>query len=436
VSGAAGDADGGAVGPVVALAVKDLRLLSRNRAALFFALGWPILMALFFGLIFGGGGEKGRIAVGAVDEDGSPASAALLARLRATQGVRLTPLARLEAEARVRAGTLTAAVIVPSGYAEAEARLFYGEPRRLELEVDPARTAEAAMLEGILTGAAMQSLEDLFTDGAASRRMVDRALADLDGASGAFNRAPTRRFLGELRAYLDAAPSAALASAGGTTAARWKPLAIERRALRTERAGPASAFEVTFPQGMAWGVIGCALSFALSLVQERTRGTLTRLRAAPLSAAHVLLGKALACLVAILSVEALLLLIGRLIFDVRPASWLFMAAAAGSVAMCFVGIMVLVAVLGRTEQSAAGLGWALMMPLAMLGGGMVPLFAMPAWMQAVGVVSPVKWSILALEGAIWRGFGPAELALPCAVLLSVGLCGFGLGAWRWRAQAG
>ena len=36
-------------------------------------------------------------------------------------------------------------------------------PEHGELEVDPARTAEGAMLEGILTGAAMESLQDLFT---------------------------------------------------------------------------------------------------------------------------------------------------------------------------------------------------------------------------------------------------------------------------------
>jgi ABC-2 type transport system permease protein len=98
--------------------------------------------------------------------------------------------------------------------------------------------------------------------------------------------------------------------------------------------------------------------------------------------------------------------------------------------------MMLVAVLGKTEQSASGLGWAIMMPLTMLGGGMVPLFAMPAWMQAAGSVSPVKWAILALEGAIWRGFTPAQLALPCAVLVSVGVAGFAIGAWRYGRASG
>jgi len=431
-----------ALGPVLALAGKDLRLLVRNRSALFFSLGWPVLIALFFGLIFGGGGERGKIQVGGVDEDGSPASAALLRRLSATEGVQVTPLGRAEAEARVRAGKLTAAVMVPKGYAEAETKLFYGAPRKLELAVDPARSAEAAMLEGILTGAAMQSMQDLFSGGGASRKLVDTALADLVKTPEGKERASTERFLGELGTFLDTQPKATPAAAGTNAlggaggADGWKPLEIEKRALRADRAGPASAFDVTFPQGMIWGVIGCSLGFALSLVQERTRGTLTRLRAAPLSGHHVLAGKALACFTAIAVVEALLFAVGRVGFGVRPSSWWLAGAAALSVATCFVGIMMLVAVLGKTEQSASGLGWAIMMPLTMLGGGMVPLFAMPSWMQAVGTVSPVKWSILALEGAIWRGFTPAQLAVPCAVLLAVGAVGFLLGAWRYRAQAG
>jgi ABC-2 type transport system permease protein len=423
-----------ALGPVLALAGKDLRLLVRNRAALFFSLGWPVLIATFFGLIFGGGGERGRIHVGAVDEDGTPASVALLTRLAATEGVQVTPLGRAEAEARVQSGKLTAAVMVPKGYAEAEGRLFSGAPRKLELAVDPSRTAEAAMLEGILTGAAMQSMQDLFSGGEPAERMVDTALADLEAAPAGPRRTSTERFLGELRTFFGTGASAG--GRGATGAGGWKPLEIEKRSLRADRVGPASAFDVTFPQGIIWGVIGCALGFALSLVQERTRGTLTRLRAAPLSAGHVLAGKALACFTAIAAVEALLLAVGRFGFGVRPASWGLAAAAAASVAICFVGIMMLVAVLGKTEQSASGLGWAIMMPLTMLGGGMVPLFAMPAWMQAAGTVSPVKWGILALEGAIWRGFTPAQLAGPCAVLVLVGIAGFTVGAWHYRAQAG
>ncbi len=408
---------------VLALAGKDLRLTLRNRGALFFALVWPVLVALFFGYLFGGGGERGRVQVAAVDEDGTREASLLLERLRGTEGIDLSVASREEAERLVRQGKRSAAVVVPRGYGEASRRLFR-ETARLEIAVDPSRKAEAAMLEGIVTGAAMRSFQDLLTDRDRSRHAVDLALADLRATADGERRRSTERFLGELRAYLDSDPAAGVEARSG---ASWKPVEIERRELDAARDRPRSAFDFTFPQGILWGVIGSSLGFALSLVTERTRGTLTRLRMSPLSRGHVLAGKALACFATILSVEAMLLGLGALAFGIRPTSWLFLAAAAVSVATCFVGVMMVVAVLGRSEQSAGGLGWAIMMPLAMIGGAMVPLFAMPAWMQRASNLSPVKWGILALEGATWRGFGPSEMVLPCAVLLAVGAGGFALG---------
>jgi ABC-2 type transport system permease protein len=420
---------------ILALAGKDLRLLSRNRATLFFALAWPVLMALFFGYVFGGGGEKGRIPVVVVDEDRTGESERLIARLTATAGLEITSAPREEATRLVRQGKRSAAVIVPAGYGEAAGRLFHGAPRKLELEVDPARTAEAAMLEGILTGAAMESMQELFTDPSKTLGMVDRSIADLESAPDSEARETTRKFLGELRSFAERPREA---PAGGEAAGRkgWKPLEIERREVRDEKVGPRSAFDLTFPQGILWGVIGSALGFALSLVTERTRGTLMRLETSPLSRLDVLVGKALACFVAIAAVETMLLLLGVAFFGIRPASWLLLAAATLAVAVCFVGIMMTVAVLGKTEQSAGGLGWAIMMPLSMFGGGMIPLFVMPAWMQTVSNLSPVKWGIVALEGATWRGFSAAEMATPLGVLVLVGLAGFALGVRLFRGGEG
>jgi ABC-2 type transport system permease protein len=411
---------------ILALAGKDLRVLSRNRATLFFALGWPVLMALFFGYVFGGGGERGRIPVAFADQDRTAASAALRSRLVEAGGIEVTDASPEEATRLVRQGKRSAAVIVPPGYGEAADRVFHGAPRRIELELDPARTAEGAMLEGILTGAAMASMQELFTDPDRSRAMVARTLSDLDAAPPGPQRDAARRLLGEVRSYVDTGPSQ------GNRGTGWKPLEIVRREVRNEKVGPRSAFDFTFPQGILWGVIGSALGFALSLVTERTRGTLLRLETAPLSRVDVLLGKALACFTAIALVEALLLALGMAFFGIRPGSPWLLAAAALSVAACFVGIMMAVAVLGRTEQGAGGLGWAVMMPLAMFGGGMIPLFVMPAWMQAVSNLSPVKWGILALEGATWRGFSAAEMALPVAVLLLVGAAGLLLGIRLFR----
>jgi ABC-2 type transport system permease protein len=122
-----------------------------------------------------------------------------------------------------------------------------------------------------------------------------------------------------------------------------------------------------------------------------------------------------------------LILLGVLFLGLRVANWVYLVAGIASAALCFAGLMMLLSVLGKTEQAVGGSASAIMMLMAMLGGGMIPLIAMPEWMLTVSTVSPVKWGILALEGAIWRGFDWQEMLLPCGILLAVGVGAFGLG---------
>ncbi len=131
--------------------------------------------------------------------------------------------------------------------------------------------------------------------------------------------------------------------------------------------------------------------------------------------------------------EALLVTIGVAGFGLRISSPALFLVAALIAPLAFVGIMMLVASLGSNEQAAAGAGWAIMMPLAMLGGAMIPLIVMPAWMVSASHASPVKWAILAYEGAIWRGFSAQEMVLPCVVLLATGALAFAIGARRFSA---
>src|SRR5690606_507415 len=185
-------------------------------------------------------------------------------------------------------------------------------------------------------------------------------------------------------------------------------------------ARPPSPYAVTFPQGIVWAVLACAATFAVSLVDERSSGTLLRLAVAPVSRLTILAGKAGACLIAIVIMQLTLVSVAVLGFDVAPHDWGLLALALAATALGFVGVMTLLAVLGRRTRSAAGLSWAVLMSMAMLGGGMLPLFMMPSWLQTAATASPVAWALTAIEGAIWRGFSLAELALPCAGLVVLG----------------
>lgn len=430
---------------LAAIARKDLLLLLRDRAGLFFTFFFPLLYALFFGSIFSSGGDGGArpLPLRLVDLDGSEASAAFLERLAAREEISAVFDSLTSAESAVRRGRASAALIVEPGFGEASERLFWGDPPTLRLLGDPARGAELGLLEGLLFRESFAGLADRFDSPESFLPDIDRwqdslALPDAPGPEADH----LRTWLGDLKTFLTAetAREAVRDSASGGEAATegagfggFEPLRIERQDLRLERIGPRSAFEISFPQGLIWGVIAVASSFGISLVVERKEGTLRRLRAAPLGRRAILGGKALACFTMILALCVGLFAVGRF-FGVKPDSPGLLALALLSMAVAFTGLMMLISVLGKTERAAGGIGWAMMMLFAMLGGGMVPLFFMPEWMRTLGHASPVKWAILAIEGAVWRGFTPADMLLPCAVLCGTGIATFLIGVrfFQWN----
>lgn len=407
--------------PVIALAVKDIRLLLRNKGRIFFTFIWPIIVTVLFGFAFGGGGnggDQGKVKVAIVDEDNTGASRAFVTSLG--DSFDLTPMSRGDAENAVRRSQQTGYIVLTRGFGVAADRMFYGEPKQVELGVDPARRAEAGMIEGLLMKHAAEDMQHLFNDPGASARMVDKALAEMRDAPAA-QVAPVQRFLGELKTFVTMPQGQAPAQQG-----QWQPLKVVSKPIARERRGPDNAFDITLPQGIIWGLIGCMMSFGISLVTERTRGTFVRLRMAPLTRSQILGGKALACFLSIMLVELMLFAIAWN-FGVRPTSLPMLALAGVAAACCFVGFMMLIAGLGRTEETAAGAAWAVLMPLSMFGGAMVPTFVMPQWMQSIGYISPVRWALLAIEGGVWRNFSIAEMATPCALLVAVGVVCFALG---------
>jgi ABC-2 type transport system permease protein len=254
---------------------------------------------------------------------------------------------------------------------------------------------------------------------------VDQALAQMKAGGASAETAPVERFLTELKSFVNN-PAAQAGPPGGASASEWQPLKITSKHVARQRRGPENAFDVTFPQGVIWGLIGCVMTFGLSLVTERTHGTFVRLQMAPLTRAQILGGKALACFLTILLVELMLYGIATM-FGVRPTSVALLAVAGVSAALCFVGFMMLIASLGKTEQSASGAAWAILMPLSMFGGAMIPTFVMPGWMQSLGYISPIRWAMLAIEGGVWRNFTAAEMVTPCAVLIAIGIGCFAVG---------
>ncbi|MBL8715034.1 MAG: ABC transporter permease [Myxococcales bacterium] len=348
---------------VLLLAEKDLRLLVRDRGALFWACVFPLIFATLFGAIYPHETRERRIVVAVVDQAQDPASKQLAQGL-AAQGLTLDPSRSADdASLRVRRGEAAAMLVVPAAFAT-------GAP--LALGVDPTKGAEAAWIEGALA-------KGLLSPGCALAPIERRPIADI--------------------------------------------------------VAPRTGFELAFPAAVLWGLIGCAGAFAAATVAERRSGTHLRLRSAPIRPITLLLGKLVACLIACTVDATVLLIAARVFFGVRVEKFLGLPVAIVCCAACFAGITVLLGSIGRTEQAVGGASWATLLLLAMVGGAMVPLSVMPAWMRAASCVSPVRWGISALEGATFRGLSVAELLPSCIVLVGFGLVSILCGAALARRES-
>ena len=414
---------------VLALARNDLRLLARRRGDLFFTFGWPLVVAVFFGMLFAGPGEgRAALSIALVDEDGTDGSKAFASRLAADSSLKVKSTTREDGEALVRQGKQTACVVLKAGFGAAAGRPFFGAPPQVEVGADPSRKAETGLLTGLLHQAAAEGLQRTLQDPEAMQRMIRQARTGLVFGPAVGDKeglAATDRFLVELQRFLEKRPAGRGRGPGGgdDRDAGRSPLGGVGPAARSSSASPRGSCGESWaaPPRSEWGSWPSATA-APSSASSRPRSP----------AREVLLGKAVACFVAILAVEALLLVVGAVAFGVRPASLGLLVAASLAVAVAFVGLMMMISTLGRTERSASGAGWAILLVMSMLGGGMVPLFVMPPWMATASNVSPVKWAVLALEGALWRGFTAAEMLLPCAILVLVGGVAFAVGVRNFR----
>jgi ABC-2 type transport system permease protein len=429
------------------MAAKDLKLMSRDWLGLFFIIGFPIVMALFFGMMMGSFDTKSAsLSVAMVDDDNSPMSARFVESLTETGNVQVQKLARPAALDRVRRGQLVGMIAIPKRFGET-AGLPWMESPAIEVGIDPSRKAEAGLLEGLIMKATGHLMAARFQDPAGMRPFIKQAQDELAKAEDvpALMRPMLTQMMSSLDSFLaswqevksaetnsgdDSKPAAEMP---GFQLARIETIDVTREIPKGSTEALVrqlrSRWDISFPQSMMWGVLGCAAGFAITMVRERKQGTFLRLKVAPVTRSQVLAGKATACFLAVLGVIAVMVALGVWL-GMRPRSPALLFVAAVCVAICFVGIMMLMSVIGESEESVSGAAWGANMFMAMFGGGMVPLVFLPGFMQTLSNASPVKWSILALEGAIWRGFTPAEMLTPCAILVAIGAVCLAIGAFK------
>jgi ABC-2 type transport system permease protein len=237
------------------------------------------------------------------------------------------------------------------------------------------------------------------------------------------------------------ASSAAISGAGLAGAIRSQALAAE--------AGAGSGIEVRVrpwynPTARSAvyivpGIIGVLLSItmiviaSIALVRERERGTLEQLVVTPIGKTSLMLGKIIPFLLVGYVQITVILLLGRLLFDVPirgSVATLYLVALPFVVANLAIGLFVSTVV--STQAQAMQLGFLLLLPNILLSGFMFPREAMPEPAQWIGAALPLTYFLEVMRGILLKGTGlrllwPEALAL---VGFSVGLIGLSVVRFR------
>lgn len=418
-----------------AIAWTDVRLLLRDRAAAFFTFVFPIIFAIFFGLVFGGDSKKGNIEIAVAQLDKSALASEFVANLKKMDGFDVT-LTESEAtgEKMVREGKVSACVVIPEGFDKGFENLFAsGKGPEVPVLIDPSKSGENGLLQGRLMEQSFMMMAKSFSQPDRLKKQLQQARdtiaqsKDIDLSrklmfGTLFQNVET--FVNDAnKPGEDGKPAITEGSMTG-----FSPMQFDIRDIRKQRNLPTNAYEVSLPQGIVWGLMGCVTAFVSTLARDRQRGTLLRLRCAPLTRWHIIGGKAIAGFWSCMLVQWLLIGIFAMFFHVRLPNPPLLVLATVFSACAFVGVMMFLAVLGRSGEGSAGFGRSVILIMALIGGGTLPVFFMPAFMKPVSMASPFKWSVDAIESATWRGTGLEGMMVPLIVLAGVAVGGFVLGS--------
>jgi ABC-2 type transport system permease protein len=428
---------------ILALVRKDLKLYINDRRALMIHLLVPVIVAAFFGALFGGGGSKGqagRIDIALVQQDRSEIGMKIAAGLKTEPTLRVLELTKEEARARVAAGKVDVAVVIPAGFGDAAGSALFGagEKPALPLFYDPSQATVLAMVKGLLTKEVMQHVSAEMFNGKTGRDFTDTSLAQIEGAAGADpEQAALRDMLQGVRAFQarqeQGRKAAGDAVAGPGRGGLSMPFDTHDEAVSS---GPVyNVYAHTFAGMGVQFILFMGIDLGIGLLTARRTGLWSRLMAAPVTQGQVLLSRMLSGTIIAAGLLTAIFVCAVVIFGVEITSLPGFALVTLGFALMTATFGLMIAALGRTPEAARGIATFATLMIVMLGGAWVPSFIFPEWLQGISMAMPARWAIDGFDAVTWRGLGIDAALRHSAVLLGFAALFGVLAAWGFRTRA-
>lgn len=375
------------------LALKDLRLFLRDRRTLLITFAIPLALITLFAFAFGGlagGGDSGPYALPVSDLDGTELSGALVAQLDSLDALTVVPMALEQAEEAVRKGNRDCVLVIHPGFADSVQR---GGELPVELLYDEAQSIQVAMLQqSLIPTLAMFP----FSTGHAQTAMGNRIDRMMDQDNERDRQAAKAQFDSLYRTM-----------ERGITGQSSGNMALGAEVKMTSLVKPAPGNNVGLIQAVAGTAIMMLLfsvaGLGMSLLDEKQEGTLKRLLVAPVPPVHILLGKMLSANVIAIAQLVAMVVFAVLAFGLQVRSHvvgLSLVVLATAYACSAFGVFL--AAIAKSRQQVQGLSTLIILVMSGIGGSMIPLFFMPAFMQKIAVLSVNYWGIQGFFDVLWR----------------------------------
>ena len=195
------------------------------------------------------------------------------------------------------------------------------------------------------------------------------------------------------------------------------------------------------PVNIVPGLMGVILTMTMilftsvAIVRERERGNLELLINTPVSSAELMIGKVIPYVLIGLVQLALILAVGRLLFDVPIRGSivdLYLAAAAFIAANLALGLLLSTA--ARTQFQAMQMMIFILLPSILLSGFMFPFDGMPVFAQWLGEALPNTHFIRLTRGIMLREASLMELSGDVYYLLGFTIVAMTIASMRFTKR--
>ena len=344
---------------VLAIFIKELQQMLRDRLTFAMAIGVPILQLVLFGYAINT--DPKGLPTALVSADAGPLARSLSAALQNTGYFRITHsgTSEREAEALIESGDVQFMVVIPDDFTQ---RVLRGERPAVLVAVDATDPSASGNAIAALTSVAGQALE----------HDLKGALAPLHAGAAPF----------EVRVHR-----------------RYNPEGLSR-------------------YNIVPGLIGTILTMTmvmltgLAMTRERERGTMENLLATPVRPFEVMAGKILPYVVIGYVQLGVILTAAALLFEVpMVGSLVLLLAMIGVFMLANLAVGFTFSTLAKNQLQAMQMTFFFFLPTMLLSGFMFPFRGMPVWAQYVGEVLPLTHFLRIVRGIMLKGHG-AVAVLP------------------------